>query len=489
MNGELRHFFEFDNFRIEVEERRLLRDGNVVTLTPKVFDILLALVGNSGHTVDKNDLMQMVWEDTFVEEGNLNRHISTLRRILGDDPRNQRFIKTIPKRGYRFTAGVKEVVESDETLAVENVSRSRVVIREETTEGFWTTPRMAIAAVLLVGTALLGILTLSSSGSKARTRWTSVPEAADAYTRGRALWQTRKAGDLHEATLLLEQAIQKDPGFALAHAALADAYAFDYLNWKKAESQAREAIRLDPNLGEPHATLGFLKTFWQWELDEAEADFKQAVALSPNYATGHQWYAAYLAATSRNNAALVEIQKAIELEPLSPAINSDYCQQLYFAKRFDEALAQCRRTLEIDPLIFSAHQHLYDIYSARGMSDEAVGKFIENEDLRNHNLVAEVGDTLRRAYANGGAKGFHLAQAEIFLRTPAYYHAAQAFARLGETDKTLNALAKAYESREFDLVFLAADPVFSNLLTNERLDSLADELLRRPGKNRDEDKF
>ena len=87
----------FDRFRVEVEERRLTRNGAAVTLTSRDFDILLALIENSGQTVGKNDLMETIWEDTFVEEGNLNRHVSTLRKVLGDDPREQRFIKTIPK--------------------------------------------------------------------------------------------------------------------------------------------------------------------------------------------------------------------------------------------------------------------------------------------------------------------------------------------------------------------------------------------------------
>src|SRR2546423_13958907 len=98
MNRAPRHFFDFDAFRVEVEERRLLRNGETVALTSRAFDILLALVQNSGRTVDKNVLMETVWKNTFVEEGNLNRHVSTLRKILGDDLKEQRFIKTIPKR-------------------------------------------------------------------------------------------------------------------------------------------------------------------------------------------------------------------------------------------------------------------------------------------------------------------------------------------------------------------------------------------------------
>ena len=360
-NGAAKHFFEFDQFRVEVEERRLWHDGQLVTLTPRAFDILAALVQNSGQTVDKNDLMETVWENTFVEEGNLNRHISTLRKILGDDPKEQRFIKTIPKRGYRFTADVREIVEQAEIVSLESASRSKILIHEETSEGFWTTPRLAIGAVCVVAVVLLGVWAITSAAGENRAFDPgSNSSSGTAYTKGRALWQTRRAGDLHEATLLLERAVDEDPTFAKAHSALADAYAFDYLNWKRAEDQALKAIEIDPSLGEPHATIGFIRMFWQWRMLDAEGSFKRAIALSPEYATGHQWYAANLAARGRTDAALVEIQKAADLDPLSPAVSADHCRILYFARRYDEALAMCRNTLHLDPGFFAARRLIYE---------------------------------------------------------------------------------------------------------------------------------
>lgn len=134
MSTEDRHFFEFGEYRVEVEERRLIRNGDVVALNSRDFDILLALVRRPGQTVDKNTLMDTVWGDTFVEEGNLSRHVSTLRKILGDDLRGQRLIKTIPKQGYRFTADVREVVRTVDTMTREDISQTRVVVREEVTE-------------------------------------------------------------------------------------------------------------------------------------------------------------------------------------------------------------------------------------------------------------------------------------------------------------------------------------------------------------------
>lgn len=167
--GATKHCFEFDDFRVEVEERRLLRQGTPVTLASRDFDILLALIQSPGQTVDKNDLMETVWADTFVEEGNLNRHVSTLRKILGDDPKEQRFIKTIPKRGYRFTADVREIVENAESLSLETATRSKVVITEETTEGFWTTGRLAIAGIVLVALTAIGWLGIGRSFTRETT--------------------------------------------------------------------------------------------------------------------------------------------------------------------------------------------------------------------------------------------------------------------------------------------------------------------------------
>src|SRR5438046_1986383 len=101
MNGAPKHFFEFGRFRIDVEERCLMRNGREVTLTARAFDVLLTLVQNAGHTVAKSELIGAVWHDAFVEEGNLNHHVSMLRKVLGDDLKKQHFIKTLPKRGYR----------------------------------------------------------------------------------------------------------------------------------------------------------------------------------------------------------------------------------------------------------------------------------------------------------------------------------------------------------------------------------------------------
>ena len=480
MNGEPRHFFEFDAFRIEVEDRRLLLNRKVITLTPKVFDILLALVRNSGKTVEKEDLMEEVWSDTFVEEGNLNRHISTLRKILGDDPHEQKFIKTIPKHGYRFTADVREVVESNGVNATENISRSTPPLAEAPRESFWSATRIGIAALAVISCVMLAAWAISSRGLARQQNIsdrTTTAEAYQDYEKGRALWQTRNAQDLHEAMLLLERAVGLDPDFALGHAALADSYAFDYANWKKAEGQADEAIRLDPGLGEPHATLGFIRMFWEWKLTDAEREFKQAVGLSPNYSTAHQWFALNLAATGHKDAALTEMKKALELEPDSLSINADMCQTLYFAHRYDEAAVQCGKTLEMNPKFLNAYLYLYEIYNAKGMTDEAVSTYYKIEEMENdRNPPVEI--NLRKSYKTGGMREFWRMQTEILMHpTPKYYRLAQNYARLGEKEEAQNYLEKAYENRDFDLAFVLSDPVFEGFHNDGRFRDLRRLLL------------
>src|SRR5262245_63782847 len=102
-----RQLFEFGPFRLDADERLLMRDGRMTPLPPKVFDTLLVLVENSGRVVSKDELMQSLWPDTFVEESNLTQNISQLRRALGDGAGGPQYIETIPKRGYRFVAGVQ----------------------------------------------------------------------------------------------------------------------------------------------------------------------------------------------------------------------------------------------------------------------------------------------------------------------------------------------------------------------------------------------
>ena len=134
MNRQKRHLYEFGQFRIDVGERQLLRGEEQIALTPKAFDTLLVLVENSGHALDKKELMEKVWPDSFVEENNLAQNISTLRKALGESEAGLKYIETVPKRGYRFVADVKETWDEDVDLVLHERTSASLVIEEEIDE-------------------------------------------------------------------------------------------------------------------------------------------------------------------------------------------------------------------------------------------------------------------------------------------------------------------------------------------------------------------
>ncbi|MDQ3474047.1 MAG: winged helix-turn-helix domain-containing protein [Acidobacteriota bacterium] len=133
MSQQTKRLFEFGHFRLDVTECRLLRDGVPVPLKPKVLETLVVLVENSGHMLDKEELMRRLWPDSFVEEANLAVNISQLRKALGESENGGRYIETVPKRGYRFVAQVMEVITEPADLIVRERTRARIVIEEQET--------------------------------------------------------------------------------------------------------------------------------------------------------------------------------------------------------------------------------------------------------------------------------------------------------------------------------------------------------------------
>jgi len=162
MGQQDNHSYEFGRFRLDVAEHVLLRDGEPVPLTPKVFDILVALVENGGQVVSKDDLMKRVWPNIFVEEGNLTQNISLLRKALGETPGGVQFIETVPRRGYRFVAETHSSTDDFAAVSAEetrSVSPPPVSIHNTPSQlaGIRRTPVFALAGGMVV-IALIGLI-------------------------------------------------------------------------------------------------------------------------------------------------------------------------------------------------------------------------------------------------------------------------------------------------------------------------------------------
>src|SRR5262245_39397603 len=134
MNASSKRFYEFGTFRIDTVKRRLLREGEPIALKSKCFETLLALVESRGQVLEKDELMGRIWPDTIVEESNLTGYISTLRKALGENPQEHRYIVTIPGRGYSFVAEVKEVREESAELIIQEEFQLSLVAEEEEVE-------------------------------------------------------------------------------------------------------------------------------------------------------------------------------------------------------------------------------------------------------------------------------------------------------------------------------------------------------------------
>src|SRR5216110_1521055 len=133
MPKDLKHFYDFSTYRVDESERLLLRGDEVVPLTPKAFEMLLVLVESRGHVLTKEELMKRVWPDTIVEEANLSHNIYKLREALGKGRNGEKYIETVPRRGYRFVAKVTKRQDRGADLIVEEHSRAHIIVEEDDT--------------------------------------------------------------------------------------------------------------------------------------------------------------------------------------------------------------------------------------------------------------------------------------------------------------------------------------------------------------------
>jgi TolB-like protein/Tfp pilus assembly protein PilF len=225
-------------------------------------------------------------------------------------------------------------------------------------------------------------------------RPTSDTAAYELYLKGRSLWGKRGGDNLRQAIAFYEQAIARDPSYAPAYAGLAEAYVIlpGYTAiaprdvYPKAKAAALKALQLDDRLAQAHAALALVLS-GELDMTGSLAEFQRAIAQNPNYATAHQWYGnGPLAALGRFDEAVAEGKRAIELDPLSPVINSDLGETLVHARRYDEAIAQLRKTLEIDPTFYFAHYNLGRALQLKGDVPAAIAEYEKaqqiNEDAR-----------------------------------------------------------------------------------------------------------
>jgi len=299
-------------------------------------------------------------------------------------------------------------------------------------------------------------------------------QAYAAYVQGRMLWNQRTSEGVYRSIDLEEQAIAEDPKFAVAYAALADAYAFDMTDWHKAEDTARKALAIDPRLGEAHASLGLMNMLWRGDYEGAAAEFKLAIQLRPEYAGAHEWYADNFATQNRMDEAFHEMQRALELDSTSLPLNTDMARLFYLSHRFDQARDQSRHALELDPKFLGAHVVLHDTLIQRHEDDAAMAEFAKIEEIAGTTgLYSSVeSQRVREAYAKEGIKGFFAVRAEYFgTEFKDNYLRAKYLALLGRKDDSVEALHRAMSDagpNKLFVMYASSEPAFDGIRDDPR---------------------
>ncbi len=310
-------------------------------------------------------------------------------------------------------------------------------------------------------------------------RYTENPEAHQLYLKGRYVWNRRTAPALQQAAAYFQQAIDKDPGYALAWAGLADCYALYSFygvlspeeSFPKAKEAAAKALEIDDTLAEAHATLVWVKSDYDWDWSGVEREFKRTIELNPNYGSAYRWYSEYLQAMGRLDEAVAVTKRAEEIEPLSPINSTMVGTHLYVARQYDQAIEQLRRTLDMDANFPLAHLSLGWAYEQKGMLEEAIAEFQKGSSLSGGE--PRMAGALGHAYALSGRKDRAqnvIAELKQLSRRRyvAPFEIAVVYVGLGDKDRTFEWLEKAYRDHSPWLNFLKVDPRFDSLHGDSR---------------------
>jgi TolB-like protein/Tfp pilus assembly protein PilF len=548
--------------------------GQTIPLTTKAIDTLVHLVERAGDVVRKSELLAAVWPNVRVEENSLSQCISALRRALGEDPSDHRFIVTAPGRGYRFIAEVAVIdappaaenksaaigpaakdaetrslavlpfkplsisekyeslalgmtdalisrlgglrgvtvcplssvrtyggVHQDPTaagqeLGVENVldgsiqtagERIRVsarLVNVKDRRQLWAdrfdqdfTNIFDIQDAIAERAAAALVEELSSGDrSRLRRRPTQNAQAYQLYVTGWSGLTRPSCAALEKALGYLEQAVARDPSFALAYACLADCYAVyavfgggaPHDIFPKALLAIRQALDLEPDLAEAHAELGHIRMVYDLDLKTADACFARALTINPASTMAHHYRGLMHIARGNLTEALASIQRAQALEPLALNFNANIGMVHYYARRYEEAIAQLEITLGMDTSFDHARSILGRAYLRLGKPDRAIEEF----GRRHSTTIGSAADLpTALAFSGKAAEALDALNKLIAAEKTQYvaaYDVATVWAALGNKNEAFSWLDKSIDQRAQPINFLSVDPAFDGLRADPR---------------------
>ncbi len=314
-------------------------------------------------------------------------------------------------------------------------------------------------------------------------RYTEDAQAYQFYLKGRYYWNKRTPEGAQKAVDYFQQAINKDPAYALAYVGLADAYTtFSFFNvapprdaMPRAKAAATKALEIDDHLAEAHVSLGYISFNYDWDWSVAGKHFEQALMLNPTYTKAHNFYPLYLGSRGRSREALAVAKSALDLDPASPSVSHYLAVQFYMARQFDQAIEQSQKTIEMDPNFALAYQVLAQAYLARGMNREAVPV------LEKYSVVTRSGTDsvalLGYAHARLGERSQALQMLDELKAAskkhfvPSFFFAL-VYAGLEDKDQAFSWLEKGYDERFTRFAYLKLEALWDPLRSDPRFSDL-----------------
>jgi len=322
---------------------------------------------------------------------------------------------------------------------------------------------------------------------RAMRQYTRNSEGYQLYLKGHYYASRYTKDGFNKGIEYFEQAIAKDPNFALAYSGLAFCY-LNQIDWvfapkdsvPKAKQAIESALRIDPSLAEAHTMRAMLLLQYDWDWVQAEREFRKALELDPNYALGRSFLAWYLAAMGRFDEAIAEDRRALDLDPLSSAVNADLGWDLYLARRYDEAIEQLRKAVDLESNYWVSHVLLGRCYEQTGKPKEAVAAFEKARQVENS--IPEVIAALGHGYAVAGRRTEALKIiSELEARSKKEfvpsYTIATIYTGLGMKEQAIQYLIKSFDEGSYYMIHLKVEPILDPL----RADPRFTDVMRRVG--------
>jgi adenylate cyclase len=342
-----------------------------------------------------------------------------------------------------------------------------------------------------IATAIAETLQAKLTGSEKTAiakRPTANTEAYELYLKGRFFWNKRTGADLRTAIEYFNQALGKDPSYALAYAGLADSYslleaygaASPADSFPQAKAAAKKALQLDDTLAEAHTSLALVLAYYDFDFEQSLKEYERAIQLNPNYATAPQWLAnGPLLALGQFDRAIAEGKHAVELDPLSLVINADLGKDYFYARRYDEAIAQLRKTIEMDPRFYYAHWSLGLAWQSKGQLNEAIAEYRKAVELNDDPYVLAL---LGQAYARAGQR--EEAQkilARLSEEAKSRYVHAYSFALMylasADKERAIDEMEGACRERAgADVILIKVNPMLDELRGHPRFEALVQKV-------------